>query len=136
MSEAETCGQPKTGNFSWNELVTPDPKSAEAFYKQLFGWQSRPFNPAGTPPGGPGYTVFFTDSNAMGTGGMMACPAPAMPAQWHAYVIVKSVDASLALAARLGAKVCLPAMDVHEVGRVAMIQDPQGATLGLHQLPG
>ena len=71
----------------------------------------------------------------MGVGGMMACPKPGMPAQWNAYVVVKSVDATLAQATKLGAKVLMPAMDIPQVGRVAMIQDPQGAAIGLHQLP-
>ena len=136
MSESTPCAGPKIGSFSWNELITPDTKAAETFYKQLFGWQSRPFSPPGTPAGAPPYTVFLTDPNTMGVGGMMASPAPGMPAQWHAYVIVTNVDASVALATKLGGKVCLPAMDVPEVGRVAMIQDPQGAVIGLHQPPG
>ncbi len=69
----------------------------------------------------------------MGVGGMMAAPAPGMPAQWHAYVVVKNVDATLSDVVRLGGKVLMPAMDVPQVGRVAMIQDPQGAAIGLHQ---
>ncbi len=135
MSETTPQMQmPKTGEFSWNELITTDTASAQSFYTQLFGWKAEPFNPSGAPAGGPPYMVFKTPANAMGVGGMMACPKPGMPAQWHAYVVVKSVDATVAQATRLGGKVLMPAMNIPQVGRVAMIQDPQGAAIGLHQL--
>ncbi len=78
--------------------------------------------------------VFKTAANPMGVAGMMASPKPGMPAQWHAYVVVESVDATLAQATKLGGKVLMPAMNIPQVGRVAMIQDPQGAAIGLHQL--
>ncbi len=131
MSEAESCGGPKVGNFSWNELITPDPKAAEAFYRQLFGWQSRPFSPPGTPAGAPPYTVFLTDANTMGVGGMMASPAPGMPAQWHAYVIVKNVDESVALATKLGGKVCLSG---HGCARGGPSSDGSGSAGGHDRL--
>lgn len=134
MSEAPSQMQmPKAGEFSWNELLTTDTAAAQSFYSQLFGWKTEPFNPGGVASGGPPYLVFKTAESAMGVGGMMACPAPGMPAQWHAYVVVKNVDATLAQTAKLGGKVLMPAMDVPQVGRVAMIQDPQGAAIGLHQ---
>jgi predicted enzyme related to lactoylglutathione lyase len=44
------------------------------------------------------------------------------------------VDASLAKAGGLGAKVLLPVMSIGEVGRIAVIQDPLGAVIGLHEL--
>jgi predicted enzyme related to lactoylglutathione lyase len=135
MSENNECQGPKAGDFSWNELVTTEPKGAEAFYTKLFGWQTRPFKPEGLPPGAPPYTVFFTDPNSMGVGGMLAVPAGAAHSHWQAYVIVKSVDATLAQAVKLGGKVLMPGMDIPEVGRTALIQDPQGAIIGLHQPP-
>ncbi len=136
MSETTTQNQmPKLGEFSWNELLTTNPRGAQAFYHELFGWNAEPFNPGGGGSSDAAYMVFKTAVNQMGVGGMMACPQPGMPAQWHAYVVVKSVDATLAQAAKLGGKVLMPAMDVPQVGRVAMIQDPQGAAIGLHQPP-
>jgi hypothetical protein len=74
-------------------------------------------------------------SDEMGLGGMMQAPQPGMPSFWLPYVVVEDVDASLKKAAGLGAKVCLPVMSIGEVGRIAVIQDPQGATIGLHELP-
>ena len=125
--------RPKTGEVSWNELITTDTKAAASFYGTLFGWEASPFSPEGAPAGGPPYTLFKIDPNSMGVGGMMQTQHPQMPAQWIPYVVVDNLDASLAKAARLGAKTCLPATSLGEIGRIAVIQDPQGATVGLHE---
>src|SRR5512141_2079573 len=122
MSDAPSQMQmPKAGEFSWNELLTTDTTGAKSFYSQLFGWKTEVFNPGGAASEGPPYQIFKTADHSMGVGGMMACPAAGMPAQWHAYVVVKNVDATLAQTVKLGGKVLMPAMDVPQVGRVAMI---------------
>jgi hypothetical protein len=133
MSEPNPSMCPKPGHFSWNELITTDPKASTAFYGQLFGWQAVPFVPKGAPPGGLPYTMFKTDANDIGAGGMMPAPAPGIPTHWLPYVVVDNVDASLAKAVALGAKACTPVMSIGEVGRIAVILDPQGAALGLHE---
>jgi predicted enzyme related to lactoylglutathione lyase len=126
----------KPGHVSWNELVTTNSKAAAEFYGKLFGWQATPYVPKGAPDGGPPYSIFkMTVADEMGLGGMMQAPQPGMPSQWLPYVVVEDVDDSLKKAARLGAKVCVPAMSIGEVGRIAVIQDPQGATIGLHESP-
>ena len=114
-----------------NESITTNTNAAAAFYGKLFGWQAAPFTPQGTPPGAPPYTLFKLDPNSMGVGGMMQAPNPGMPSQWLPYVVVDNVDAALAKAIKLGGKTCVPVMSIGEVGRIAVIQDPQGATIGL-----
>jgi hypothetical protein len=57
--------------------------------------------------------------------------APPMPPAWGAYVTVDDVDATLAKCSALGGKVLVPPMDVPTVGRMAVIQDPQGATISV-----
>jgi uncharacterized protein len=57
--------------------------------------------------------------------------APPMPPAWGCYVTVDDVDATLEKCAALGGKVLVPPMDVPTVGRMAVIQDPQGATLSV-----
>jgi predicted enzyme related to lactoylglutathione lyase len=47
--------------------------------------------------------------------------------------MVESVDASARKAAELGAKTLMPPMDIPTVGRIAVIQDPEGAPLGMFQ---
>ncbi len=135
MSEPNQSVCPKPGHFSWNELITTNAKASADFYGKLFGWQATPFVPKGAPTGGPPYTVFKTDANDMGAGGMMQAPAPGIPTHWLPYVVVENADASLAKAIGLGAKALTPVMAIGEVGRVAVIQDPLGAVIGLHEPP-
>ena len=127
--------RPKIGEVSWNELITKNTSAAASFYGKLFGWQAEPFTPHGTPPDAPPYTLFKIDPNSMGVGGMMQTMHPEMPSQWIPYVVVENVDTSLAQANKLGAKTCVPVMSIGEIGRIAVITDPQGATIGLHESP-
>ncbi len=57
----------------------------------------------------------------------------AMPDAWGAYVSVDDVDAAAARAAELGGTVVAPPFDVMAAGRMAVIQDPQGAAFSLWQ---
>jgi|SRR5882724_1006812 len=135
MSQTSEMTRPKIGEVGWNELVTTDTKAAAGFYGKLFGWQADPFTPQGMPAGAPPYTLFKIDPNSMGIGGMMQTMHPDMPSQWIPYVVVENVDQSLAKANKLGAKTCVPVMSIGEIGRIAVITDPQGATIGLHEFP-
>jgi predicted enzyme related to lactoylglutathione lyase len=135
MSQTSEMTRPKTGEVSWNELVTKDTKGAANFYGKLFGWQSTPFTPQGMPPGGQPYNLFKMDPHSMGVGGMMQVPHPEMSSQWIPYIAVDNIDDSFAKATKLGAKTCVAVMSIGEIGRIAIIQDPQGATIGLHECP-
>ena len=114
------------GAFSWSELMTSDPAAATAFYSALFGWTVQTSD-MGT---GPYHMVKLGDT---AVGGVMGMPpdAPPMSPHWGCYVTVDSVDDTLAKCAALGGKTLVPAMDVPGVGRMAVIQDPQGAVLNV-----
>jgi predicted enzyme related to lactoylglutathione lyase len=56
---------------------------------------------------------------------------PGMPPMWGTYVTVDNVDSTLEKCTALGGKVIVPPMDVPNVGRMAVIQDPQGAVLNV-----
>ena len=58
-----------------------------------------------------------------------------VPPLWNSYVSVASADAAAERATELGATVHAPPFDVMTVGRMAVIQDPQGAFFMLWQ-PG
>lgn len=133
MSDTPPC--PKTGQFSWNELITNDTKASASFYGSLFGWTTEAFGP--TPPDAsmPPYQLFKSAANPMGVGGLMQALQPGIPPHWMPYVVVDNVDVSLARAAELGAKIRPPVMPIPNVGRIACIMDPQGAAIGLHELP-
>jgi predicted enzyme related to lactoylglutathione lyase len=114
------------GAFSWSELMTTDPKAAVAFYGQLFGWQSKDMD-----MGTGAYHVQNVGETSVA--GIMGMPpgAQGMPPMWGCYVTVANVDETLKKAEALGGKVMMPAMDVAGVGRMAVIADPQGATLNV-----
>ena len=136
MSEDDKTMCLEPGRVGWNELITTDTADAAAFYGKLFGWKSVPFTPKGMPAGGAPYTIFKKDPNdEMGLAGMLPAPQPGMPSQWLPYVIVENVDTALKQAEGLGARVLLPVTSIGEIGRIAVLQDPQGATIGLHESP-
>lgn len=121
------------GAFSWSELMTTDPAAAATFYRELFGWRIDETN-MGTGP----YRVVRTGDVAVG--GIMGMPpgAPPMPPAWGCYVTVADLDKTLASCKSLGGKVVVQPMVVPNVGRFAVIQDPQGATLSVitYAMPG
>jgi hypothetical protein len=61
----------------------------------------------------------------------MALPEASIPPHWQPYVAVDDPDATTAKSVELGASTLLEPMDVPEVGRVAVLRDPQGATFGI-----
>ena len=50
-----------------------------------------------------------------------------VPPAWQSYVTVQDADAAVARAKELGGGAHTDAFDVMEVGRMAVLQDPQGA---------
>ncbi|MGD0614589.1 MAG: VOC family protein [Verrucomicrobiota bacterium] len=123
MSANNNSSMAPPGHVSWNELVTTDLAGAQTFYTGLFGWKAEAFG------AGMDYTLFKKGGTTVG--GMMKCPQPGAPAHWLAYVTVGDVDASAAKAGKLGGTVVAPPFDVPEVGRIAVVLDPQGAAIGL-----
>jgi len=114
------------GAFSWSELTTPDPAAAASFYSQLFGWNlSPPMEAMGN------YRVANVGEQAVA--GIMPPPpgAPAMPPAWSVYITVADADAAAKQCTELGGKVLVPCMDVPTVGRMAVLQDPQGAVFSV-----
>ncbi len=111
------------GSFIWYELLTRDPVAAKAFYDDVVGWD------IGEPmPGGMDYRMINAPDGM--AGGVMALNADmiangAKPV-WLGYFGVDDVDASVASIVADGGKVHMPASDIPDVGRIAMVSDPQG----------
>lgn len=114
------------GAFSWSELMTTDVEAARRFYGTLFGWGTKTMDMAGGP-----YTTCQVGENSVA--GIMKIPADAggMPPQWGVYVTVNNVEETIGKAVSMGGKVVMPPMDVPNVGRMAVLQDPQGANLSI-----
>jgi predicted enzyme related to lactoylglutathione lyase len=117
------------GTFCWVDLMAADQDAAKRFYTGLFGWDYQDF-PIGE---GTFYSLALRDGKPVAA--ITPLPGEGMPPHWNCYVSVEDADAAAARAQEGGATVILPAGDVGESGRLAMIQDPQGAILGLWQ-PG
>jgi len=115
------------GGIGWNELVSTDAGSARSFYGDLFGWTSQPF------PADPAYSILRIGAKPVG--GLMQAPGSGVPSHWLHYVMVTDLDASIAKAVRLGGGVRVPSMTVPDVGRIAVLADPQGAVFGLCEPP-
>jgi predicted enzyme related to lactoylglutathione lyase len=96
---------------------------AKQFYTGLLGWKTQPFGKGGD------YTLFKKGRDMVG--GLMKCPKRGNPAQWVPYVIVDNVDATAKKTAMLGGKVVMEPFDVPDVGRIAVLLDPQGAAIGI-----
>jgi hypothetical protein len=118
-----------TGHFVWYELLTSDPKAAMAFYTEVVGWKTQPFQDD--------YTMWVGSQGPLD--GVMTLPeqAKAMgaPPHWMASVQVADVDATAARAKELGGRVYLEPHDIPTVGRYAVIGDPQGAFVAVFK-PG
>jgi uncharacterized protein len=115
------------GRFVWYELMTTDPEAAKRFYTDVIGWTAQDW------PGQMPYTVWQADGKGMG--GLMGMPdemrSAGVPPHWMGYVCVSDVDATTARATKLGGSVRVPPTDIPEVGRFAVLGDPQGATIAL-----
>ena len=121
---------PTPKSFVWYELMTSDADAAEAFYSKVVGWRAQPY--ANSP-------VRYTVMNAgdRGVGGIMPMPDEyrkmgGHPA-WVGYIYSDDVDATVESVKRAGGAVHRPPADIPEIGRFAVVADPQGATFMLHQ---
>lgn len=114
------------GAVSWSELMTTDPDGAKKFYSQLFGWSMKDMTVSSGA-----YSMGQVGEAAVV--GIMSIPpqAAGMPPSWGTYVTVTDVDSTLKEVEQLGGKVLMPPFDVPNVGRMAVIQDPQGAALSI-----
>jgi predicted enzyme related to lactoylglutathione lyase len=115
----------KRAPFIWYELMTTDPDAAAAFYGAVVGWKivGQP-----DPAGGIDYRHIIR-SDGSGNGGVLGltsemCDGGARPC-WLGYLSVADVDAAVQAIEADGGKLLMPAFDL-DVGRIAMVLDPQG----------
>ena len=108
--------------FVWYELMTSDKAAAAAFYSEVVGWKVDRSDPQ--------YSLLKVGDAQVA--GLMETPpelaAMGVPPAWSGYVAVDDVDATEARLLQLGGKVLRPASDIPDVGRFAVVADPQGAS--------
>jgi predicted enzyme related to lactoylglutathione lyase len=112
------------GTFSWTDLSTTDQNAAKSFYSSLFGWEAEDF------PVGEGMVYSMMRIDGKDVAAISSQPQQqrdaGVPPAWNSYITVESADAVAARAKELGGSVHADAFDVMDVGRMAVVQDPQG----------
>jgi uncharacterized protein len=113
------------GDWYWNELWTPDAKTALAFYEKSFGHTHEVMSMGES---GDYYVLHAAGKPRAGIFQVKDNQAPPM---WLPYVHVEDCDTVATKAASLGATVFMPPMDVPGVGRFAAMFDAQGAPIAI-----
>ena len=113
------------GEPCWVDLYSGDIPAARAFYEAVLGWrpgeQSEQFG---------GYFQFFLD-DAPVAGGMGTTGEAGPPDSWSLYLASTDAAETLALGAKHGATVAVPAMQVADLGTMGVMIDPGGALIGV-----
>jgi uncharacterized protein len=119
--------------FVWHEVYAPDAQAAVDFYTKALGFGAKAMEM------GEMGTYHMLTKNGTAVAGVMSTNNPDManvPPHWATYLAVDDVDASLASCQEHGATVVVPPMDIPSVGRMVLIQDPQGAHIWLYKGEG
>ncbi len=104
----------KHSRFVWHDYNTPDVEGAKRFYGELLGWHF-------FQGGGPEYQ--HVQVGERNIGGIMKYEGHA---RWLGYVAADNVDEVLKVAEHAGGKLVLAPNDLPQVGRFAILADPQG----------
>ncbi len=117
------------GSFCWVELGTTDAAGAKKFYGELFGWSHS------DQPVGPDlvYTMLQLEEKNVAALYQLGKELrdQGVPPHWLSYVSISSADETAAKVAALGGKVAKDPFDVFDVGRMAVVEDPSGATFAI-----
>ncbi|RII18690.1 27 kDa antigen Cfp30B [Streptomyces sp. YIM 130001] len=127
------------GTPTWTDLdvFTDETARAQDFYGSLFGWEFRT-----SPERGAGYVICLLRGRAVaglrpsasGHGsGPAGLNAPSEPRRWRMYFAVDDCDAATARIVAAGGSLAEGPNEAGELGRHALVADPQGAEFGLWQ---
>jgi hypothetical protein len=105
--------------FVWYELLTSDSDGAQAFYGAVLGWDAQDH------PSDMRYTI--VRANGKGVGGITTLPEGLTTPFWMGYFGVPDIDAAAARLTGAGGTVHRGPFDIPDVGRIALVADPQGA---------
>jgi uncharacterized protein len=105
------------------QILSPDPQNVTTFYEKLFSWKSSDANALG-------YRELRTGVPSSIDGGVWPAPAGSTPFV-QLFIEVEDVDASMARAEKLGAKVLVPKSVLPDGDTMAVLQDPSGMSFGI-----
>ena len=118
-----TDGQHQPGKIIWHDLVTPDLQQARNFYSKLFGWSFEDLTD--------GYTLIKHNGNHIG--GMARHRQSGNSAYWVPLMSVPDVDKAVKYTTQSGGELLLKAFELPGRGRIAVVNDPQGAIFAVAQ---
>ncbi|MGH3839029.1 MAG: VOC family protein [Pseudonocardiaceae bacterium] len=113
----------------WVDLMTSDTERSREFYGQLFGWT------AGDPAEEFGGYFSFTKDGVLVAGCMASQPGAEIPDVWSVYLATEDARKTVDAVVANGGQVHVHAMDVSDLGTMALISDPGAAGIGVWQ-PG
>ncbi len=116
------------GRFCWHELMTPDLDAARDFYGRVAGWTTSTWDEGDEP-----YEMWMNGD--VPVGGLMAVPNEDTPPCWMAYVSTPDLDDTLTRAKSSGGSVLFET-EVDQVGRFAVLGDPQGGAIAVLEPAG
>jgi uncharacterized protein len=123
LEEARMSTPVKTaiGAFVWHDHASSDPQKARQFYSQLLGWKIdvRSMGEFDYP---------MIVANGQRHGGFGPAQGGA-PSHWLGHVLVDDVDATALRAQAAGGSILSEPMDIPDIGRFAVIRDPEGAVI-------
>lgn len=119
------------GTPNWVVLRTADVATARDFYGELFGWT---FTEDRDADGLPLAIAHKEDGVVAGIGPLLPHAGETPPAaMWNTYLAVDNADTAVARAITGGGSVVLPPTEVDDAGVVALVNDSNGAPVGLWQ---
>ncbi|HYV41783.1 MAG TPA: VOC family protein [Thermoanaerobaculia bacterium] len=115
------------GAFCWAELATSDSGAAKKFYTALFDWGYEDL------PAGPDmiYTTLKKGDKRAAALYALGPEQKGVPPHWNTYVSVASADQTARKAKELGGNVLMEPFDVMDFGRMAIVEDQEGARICL-----
>jgi predicted enzyme related to lactoylglutathione lyase len=117
------------GTFCVADLSTSDQDGASRFYEQLFKWR------IGKEDEDPSHNYYHLFNHDEFIGGILppAFRNPGAPPHWQIYLLVSDCDVVATKAKGLGAKLHMPPTKIEDIGRMAVMADPQGAAFAIFE---
>jgi len=124
---AELSATPLIGKFVWRDLVSENPDAVKPFYAALFGWEFEETRARGAP-----YTLIKSGGQYIAGISKARRQLPDQPvSQWLSFMSVADVDRAVQQVRSAGGSVVAGPLELPNVGRGAVVLDPDGAPLGL-----
>ena len=124
-AQSDVFSPDQVQHISWNELSTPDPVAARAFYGKLFGWESGDFMDMGE------FGEYrFLDHDGRRIGAMCGV-MPGGTGGWRYYIQVPSIGRAVERVKAAGGRIVVEPHEVPGGDHIIIGFDPQGAEFAL-----